>query len=125
MLFIELKKQNLYFTLKKNCVKCVAYNAMGKTLLLKTLTNNWQFEMNNKQTQYISASQNKKINFLIKNKKTWILDEPYSDLDFYNYIYMKTILKEHINKNGIIIYTLNKMKNKNKNFYFYFSSYWI
>jgi len=127
MFIIATKKKEIpSLTINKNITKCVGYNAMGKTIFLKLILNLMKKDIiyNKKNINY-STSQKKKNLFLNLNNKIWILDEPYTALDYYNYMYLKTIMIEHINKNGVIIYTQNKMKYKNKIFYFYISFYWI
>jgi ABC-type uncharacterized transport system ATPase subunit len=120
------KKEIPTITINKNITKCIGYNAMGKTIFLKLILNIINKNINNyKKNKNYSTSQKKKKLFTNLNNKIWILDEPHTALDYYNFMYLKTIMIEHINKNGTIIYTQNKMKYKNKIFYFYISFYWI
>ena len=123
---ITKKKEIPTIIIRKNITKCVGYNAMGKTIFLKLILNiiNKNINTYTKNKKY-STSQRKKYLFHNLNNKIWILDEPHTALDYYNYMYLKTTMIEHINKKGIIIYTQNKMKYKNKIFYFYISFYWI
>jgi len=127
MFIISSKKKEIpAITIYKNITKCIGYNAMGKTIFLKLILNTISKNTSsyNKNKKY-STSKKKKNVFSNLNNKVWILDEPYTALDYYNYMYLKTIMIEHINKKGTIIYTQNKMKYKNKIFYFYISFYWI
>jgi ABC-type cobalamin/Fe3+-siderophores transport system ATPase subunit len=126
MFFFKIKNYNLNISLHKNITKCIAYNAMGKTIVLKILLNQWNknYYYKNNNNNFYSTSQKKK-KLINSKRKIWIFDEPYNALDYYNYIYLKTSIIEHLNKQGKIVYTQNKMNNKNKIFYFYYSSFWI
>lgn len=122
-------KQKIYLNLNnKNVIQCIGYNSMGKTILLKTILNQLEKKKDilvSKKKLPFSTSQIKKDIFSTPHHRVWLIDEPYNALDYFNFIYIKTKLIEHINKNGIVIYTQNKLNNKNKKFYFYYSTQWI
>lgn len=61
----------------------------------------------------LSSGQKKRLVFidiLLSKKQTWLLDEPYHFIDHEAKTFMVNKMGEHINSNGIIIYTLNDWK---------------
>ena len=62
----------------------------------------------NTKTMYLSSGEIKKLELLrliLEQKKLWILDEPYNHLDDFSIQILNQTFNDHINKDGIILFT--------------------
>ena len=62
----------------------------------------------NTKTMYLSSGEIKKLELLrliLEQKKLWILDEPYNHLDDLSIEILNQTFIDHINKDGIILFT--------------------
>ena len=62
----------------------------------------------NTKTMYLSSGEIKKLELLrliLEQKKLWILDEPYNHLDDLSIKILNQTFIDHINKDGIILFT--------------------
>jgi len=62
----------------------------------------------NTKTMYLSSGEIKKLELLrliLEQKKLWILDEPYNNLDDLSIQILNQTFIDHINKDGIILFT--------------------
>jgi ABC-type transport system involved in cytochrome c biogenesis ATPase subunit len=123
-------------------IKLQTNNGTGKTMLLKTIlgllitkrgllvfTNMYSKSNKVQQTSRLSNSQTKKYKLIesISNmkKKNWILDEPYSFLDFSSIIFYKKKINTHINKCGSVILTDCIKKTMLPSIIYYASLLWL
>ena len=61
-----------------------------------------------KQVMYLSLGEIKKlelIRLIIENKKLWIMDEPYNNLDSNSVEIFNQTFSDHLNKGGIILFS--------------------
>jgi len=110
---------------KSSITNIISYNSSGKTVLLKYIARKKK-RIDEKNVDILSTSQKKKKKIFEKKKQIWIIDEPYTLLDIHNYVLIKQVFKEHLNKKGVVYYTYNikKIKKKHTMFFFY-SHLWI
>ena len=74
-------------------------------VLLKTLNIE---KYHNTKVMYLSSGETKKlelIRLILEKKKLWILDEPYNHLDDLSIDILNQTFIDHINNNGMIIFT--------------------
>tara|TARA_B100001175_G_C19252590_1_gene515432 strand:- start:37 stop:645 length:609 start_codon:yes stop_codon:yes gene_type:complete len=74
-------------------------------VLLKTLNIE---KYHNTKVMYLSSGETKKlelIRLILEKKKLWILDEPYNHLDNLSIDILNQTFIDHINNNGMIIFT--------------------
>jgi len=70
----------------------------------------------NTKTMYLSSGEIKKLELLrliLEQKKLWILDEPYNHLDDLSIKILNQTFIDHINKDGIILFTSHLNPNIN------------
>lgn len=70
----------------------------------------------NTKTMYLSSGEIKKLELLrliLEQKKLWILDEPYNHLDDVSIKILNQTFIDHINKDGIILFTSHLNPNIN------------
>ena len=70
----------------------------------------------NTKTMYLSSGEIKKLELLrliLEQKKLWILDEPYNHLDDLSIKILNQTFIDHVNKDGIILFTSHLNPNIN------------
>ena len=70
----------------------------------------------NTKTMYLSSGEVKKLELLrliLEKKKLWILDEPYNHLDDLSIQILNQTFIDHINKDGVILFTSHLNPNIN------------
>jgi len=67
-----------------------------------------------KQVMYLSLGEIKKlelIRLIIEEKKLWIMDEPYNNLDTNSIEIFNQTFSDHLNKGGIILFSSHQQPN--------------
>jgi len=94
--------ENIYFW-KNFSSSAVSHDSIYKLLEILELK-----EYLNKQVMYLSLGEIKKlelIRLIIEEKKLWIMDEPYNNLDTNSIEIFNQTFSDHLNKGGIILFS--------------------